>query len=437
MNPFQPTKGGGNDAFVTMLLPAPFVEFAPLSLNFGNQNVGASSGQLSATVTNTGDAALNIGSIVASGDFSQSNTCPVGGSLAVGLNCTISVTFTPSVEGVRNGSVTMSDNAPGNPQSVLLTGVGIGPLATLSPTGLNYGNQTVGIASVSQVSSLTNTGNGAMAVTSIGITGTNAGSFSQTNNCGSSLAASASCAITVTFNPNLAGNLSAAVSIKDNAPGSPQSVALTGTGVLPAVTFSPTTLTFPTTVVFSTSKAQSIKLTNTGLGILKISKVTVTGPFSQTNTCGSSVSPSGSCTFTVTFKPTTIGALIGSISITDNAPLSPQAVTLKGTGTYILLSPTAENFGTQPVGTTSLTKTITLSNKGDSAVSITKISIVGADPGDFTQTNNCGKSVASGASCFIKVKTKPTAKGTRTASLSVLDNGGGSPQKVSLVVTGT
>jgi hypothetical protein len=139
----------------------------------------------------------------------------------------------------------------------------------------------------------------------------------------------------------------------------------------------------------------------------------------------------------VTFKPTTIGTLTGSISITDNAPLSPQKITLTGTGTAVQLTPANLNFGNQPVGTKSLAKKITLSNKSSSAVSITSISITGTNMGDFAQTNTCGTSVAAGASCFINVTFTPLAKSNRSASVNVNDNGGGSPQKVTLAGTGT
>ena len=180
-----------------------------------------------------------------------------------------------------------------------------------------------------------------------------------------------------------------------------------------------------------------VTLKNTGLGVLTVKSIAVTGPFSQTHTCGMTVNPGASCMISVTFKPTTIGTLTGSVSVTDNAPGSPQKVTLQGTGTYVQLTPTKLNFGNQPVGTTSLAKTITLSNKGHVAVSITSIAITGVNIGDFSQTNTCGTSVAAGASCFIKVKFKPTTTGTRSGTVSVTDNGGGSPQKVKVTGTGT
>jgi hypothetical protein len=205
----------------------------------------------------------------------------------------------------------------------------------------------------------------------------------------------------------------------------------------PTVMLSPPGLTFPNQVVFTTSAAQTVTLTNTGLGILDITKVSVTGAFSQTNTCGSSVAAGGNCTFSVKFKPTKSGTLTGSVSITDNASGSPQKITLMGTGTDIQLAPTSLNFGNQPVGTKSLAKKITLSNKGSVSVNISNISIAGTDRGDFSQANTCGKSVAAGASCSITVVFEPSVKGKRTADVSVSDNGGGSPQTAGLSGTGT
>ena len=137
------------------------------------------------------------------------------------------------------------------------------------------------------------------------------------------------------------------------------------------------------------------------------------------------------------FAPTTSGTLTGSVSITDNASGSPQKITLTGTGTDIQFTPTSLNFGNQPVGTTSLAKKITLSNKASVTVSITSISITGTDKKDFAEINTCGASVKAGASCTITVTFTPSADGKRTADVSVDDNGGGSPQTVALSGTGT
>ena len=356
------------------------------------------------------------------------------------LNSSGVATLTTSIMSVGTHSMTATYNGDTNfasSTSPVLYQVVQGAIASLSPTSLNFGNQTVGITSTPQAVTLQNTGNINLTITLIQITGTNSGDFNQTNNCPSSLTPNGSCQISVTFTPTATGTRNAAVSITDNAPGSPQSVPLTGVGVLPAVTFSPTSLTFLTQLVFTTSKAQPVKLTNTGAGVLKIKHIAVANPFHQTNNCPSSLGPGANCTISVKLHPVNKGVFHGAVRVTDNAAGGPQKVPLTGTGTFVQLLPTKLNFGTQPVGTRSLPKRITLTNKGDSTVMITGIAITGTDAKDFAETNNCGTTVAAGASCFIKVTFKPLVKGKRTADVSVYDNGGGSPQEVGLTGTGT
>ncbi len=357
------------------------------------------------------------------------------------LNGSATATLTTSKLALGTHNITATYNGDVNfttSTSPTLSQVVQGAVAKLSPTSINFGNQTVGMGSNQGVLvNLTNTGNIALTIAAIGITGADTADYSQHNLCPSSLAAGFNCTITVTFVPTTTGTRTASLSVTDNAPGSPQKVSLTGVGVTPTVSLSPTSLTFPDQVVFTTSAAQTVTLTNTGLGILSISKVSVTGSFTQTNTCGTTVAAGGSCTFSVKFKPTKIGTLTGSVAITDNASGSPQTIALTGTGTYIQLTPTNLNFGNQPVGTKSLPEKITLSNKGSVAVSITSISFTGANSGDYSQTNTCGNSVPAGASCSISVTFTPSAKGKRTANLSIKDNGGGSPQTVSVTGTGT
>jgi hypothetical protein len=312
-----------------------------------------------------------------------------------------------------------------------------GAIALISPTSLNFGNQTVGITSSPQVVMLQNTGNINLTISNIQITGTNSGDFAQTNNCPSSLTPNNSCNISVTFTPTTTGTRNAALSISDNAPGSPQSVPLTGIGVMPAVSFSPASLTFPDQLVFTSSPAQPVTLTNTGAGVLTIKGISITGAFKQANNCPSSLNPGDECTINVKFAPKTKGGQNGSVNVADNAPGSPQTVPLTGTGTFVRLLPITLHMGKQPVGTRSLPKRMTLTNKGNVALNISRIAITGTDSGDFAETNNCGKQVASGASCFITVTFKPLAKGERTADVSVSDDGGGSPQQAGLIGTGT
>ena len=418
---------------------------SPTSLSFGNQSVGTTGASQNVTLSNSGTGPLNISSLVISGtnagDFAQSNTC--GSSVAAGGSCTISVTFTPLASGSRTASVSITDNASGSPQAVSLSGTGTAPVVSLSSTTLPFGNQTVGTTSTAQSVTLSNTGNGALYITSLAITGANAGDFAQTNTCGSSVAAGGNCVVSVTFKPSLAKAETASVSMADNASGSPQAVSLSGTGTAPAVSLSSTSLSFGNQAEGTTGTGQSVTLSNSGNGTLYITSLAVTGAnagdFAQTNTCGSSVAAGGNCTISVTFKPSLASAEAASVSIADSATGSPQAVSLSGTGTAPEdgLSPSSLSFGNQSVGTTSTAQTATLSNTGNGAMNISSLTITGTNASDFAQTNTCGSSVAAGGNCTISVTFKPSASGSRAALVSITDNASGSPQTVSLSGTGT
>jgi len=308
----------------------------------------------------------------------------------------------------------------------------------LSPPNLDFGNQQVDTTSPPQIVTLTNVGSSAVKIKGISITGSNPGDFKQKNNCGPSVKGGGSCQISVTFTPQAEGARSAALSVSYVGPGSPQTVPLSGTGTpAPTVSLTPSKLAFPVQLVGTTSSAQAATLTNTGSVAVTISNITTSASFSETNNCPSSLPVSGSCKIEVSFQPTAKGPASGKLSVTDDATGSPQTVALSGTGTVVELSPIGVNFGDQKVGTKSTPVPVQLTNVGTTALSISQITITGSDTGDFSQTNNCGSSVPAGGSCTIDVTFQPTAKGSRSAKLSVSDDGGGSPQDVPLTGTGT
>lgn len=212
---------------------APVATLSTMTLTFASQGVGTQSAGQMVMLTNTGTATMNIEGISITGpnlaDFAQTNTC--GATVAASANCTITVKFTPSASGSRTASLTIDDDAPGNPHSVALAGTGqVQPTATPSANMLTFVATVSGSSSASQMVTVTNNGGAALTITSIALTGANPGDFLSTNTCGASLAASANCAITVTFKPTAGGARAAAVTLTDNAADSPQSVALTGTG---------------------------------------------------------------------------------------------------------------------------------------------------------------------------------------------------------------
>lgn len=204
----------------------------------------------------------------------------------------------------------------------------------------------------------------------------------------------------------------------------------------PKVQLSSTSITFGTQLLKTKSAVKTVTLTNAGTATLNITSITASSDFQQTNTCASSMSAGAKCTISVTFTPTAIGTRTGDITIADNAAGSPQSVTLSGVGTQVKLSTTSVSFPTTKVGTTSAPKSVTLTNVGANALTITKIALGGADPTDFSQSNTCGSSVAAGKSCTFTLKFTPKATGSRSATVMVADNGGASPQTIHLSGTG-
>jgi Beta-propeller repeat/Abnormal spindle-like microcephaly-assoc'd, ASPM-SPD-2-Hydin len=446
-NAFQTNFGGSfGDAFVAKISLEPGTSLFPTSLTFGSQSVGTTSAPQTVTLSSNGTAPLHITGISASGDFAETDSC--GKGVAAGSTCTLNVTFTPTNNGTRIGTLTINDNAVGSPQTVSLMGTATsagGPVVSLSTSSLSFGNQPLGATSTPQNFTLSNTGGSPLSIAGVGITGQNPGDFAQTNDCGTSVATGASCTFTVNFTPTASGNRSATLNITDNAGGSPQHVSLTGTGIGPMATLNPTSLSFGNQNVGTTSGAKGIQLKNTGNGALTISSIAISGTnatdFAQTNNCPSSLPPGAQCNVNVNFSPTDFGTRTASLSISDDALNAPQVANLTGNGTIgstttVTLSPNKISFGNQQIGSASAAQTTTLQNTGHSILVITNIAVAGPNPGDFAQTNNCGVTLAAGASCTFSVTFTPTASGKRSATLNITDNAGGSPQHVSLTGTG-
>lgn len=211
-------------------------------------------------------------------------------------------------------------------------------------------------------------------------------------------------------------------------------ILFAATAIAQTVTLSPTSVSFGSVVIGTTSGVRFITLTNTGTVPLTISSIAASGSFSETNTCGTSVNAGKKCTISVTFSPTAAGSATGAVTVTDNASNSPQTVSLTGTGVQaVTLSPAALTFAIRTVGTTSNPTTVTVTNNMTTALTIDSVAVTG----DFAQTNTCGTSLASKGKCTISVTFTPTVIGTRTGKLTVTDSAANSPQTASLTGTGS
>jgi len=212
----------------------------------------------------------------------------------------------------------------------------------------------------------------------------------------------------------------------------------------PAPEISPTTLTFPMQSVGTTSAPQSVTLTNAGSAtmMLSISLGGTSGTnFAQTNNCGGSLAAGASCTINVTFTPTTTGSVDGAVQIAV-VGATWQDVVLSGTaeGALVQLSTSSLSFNGEYVGAASAAQVVTVTNTGSVPISLSSIAVAGANATDFALAagTNCsaGAQLGVGLGCAINLTFAPSASGTRTATLAIADNVGGSPQTVSLSGTG-
>ena len=324
-------------------------------------------------------------------------------------------------------------NLTSNTVSILIEDGTVSP----NPPSLNFGTQVVGSQSPVQKVVLTNAGRSTLTINSIAVTGIDASDFGEENDCGFSLQPKAHCTIDASFNPTRVGPRLAAVTVTDNAAGSPQTVPLSGIGVTlgPNATLSTKNLTFAIQLVGTTSAVQPVTLSDYGSETLDITSIVASTDFSEKDHCDSSLRPGASCTINVAFAPTRGEHRTGTLLITDNAANGPQTLNLKGTGTVVELNTTGLSFGVHEAGTSSSQST-TLTNVGSRALSIAGIAIKGTDADEFSQTNTCASSVAAGESCTITVTFKPSEKGADSAAIAISDDGGGSPQTVSLSGSG-
>jgi len=336
----------GTGVTAPTLTPQPILTFAT------PQGVGTTSAPAQAMLNNPNTVSMNVNSVVATGDFAVVPANPCGAAVAANSTCTISVVFTPTATGTRNGVLTVVDQF--GTQSTNLTGTGTTPAAvTLAPATsaaapYNFGVEAVGVTSAAVPFTVTNTGGSPLTISAIAPTG----DFGEMDNCiaMSPLAANGGmCTIMVTFTPGVGGPLTGSIVIVDNAANSPQMIYLagTGSGTVPGFNLS-APLYFGAVLEGTTSAPQMITITNSGGATLNIMSVTPSAEFNvPTNTCG--MVPIGmSCMLTVTFTPTMTGLQTGTLTFTDNAPGSPQVVSLSGIGATVTMAP-------PPGGTNTLT----------------------------------------------------------------------------------
>jgi hypothetical protein len=430
---------------VSFALPLgpPLAAILPASLNFGNQAVNTSSPVLTAILANIGGDPLAVNKIditgTDSGFFAVSNKCTI--TMQSGQTCPVNLRFNPIALTSYSANLRVSDNAPGTPQLAPISGTGVNPQfpsVALSVSSLSFGSQAVNTASDAQTVSVTNTGNANLNIRSLVVTGQSPRSYPSSNNCGSQLAAGASCQVRVRFNPLVAQASSAAVTITDDAPNSPQKIMLSGTGTQGTLSLSDNLITFPNQIIGTSSFAYQVMLKNTGSAAVGISSIWWAGPnqtsFAVSNDCGASLSVSSSCTLRLRFIPTATAEAFAAVYITSTAG-DPLVMQLRGTGVgapAVSLSAASVAFGGTSGHSINEVQTVTMTNTGGSILPVQKIVVTGPNAAAFPSSNTCGAGIDAGASCTIRVRYIPVASGEATASILIMDGAANSPQHISL-----
>ncbi|MCO5990573.1 choice-of-anchor D domain-containing protein [Actinoallomurus spadix] len=450
------------------------ISVSPTALGFGSVATGSTSAAQTVTVSNSGTAAAPVGSITASGDFAQTNTC--GGSIAAGASCTVSVRFSPTATGSRTGNLSVT--ASGITDTVPLSGTGVapGPILSPNPASLSFPGTLVGQPSAAQTVTVTNTGTTPATVSGVSASG----DFGQTNTC-ATLAVGASCTVTVKFTPSASGTRTGSVTITSNANNSPTTIALTGGGIGTDTNLARGRTATASSEVNGTQTASTAtdgdantywesangswpQWLQVDLGaVYSIGKVTLRLPPSsawgtrtqtlsvRTSTNGSTFGTAvGSATYTFTSPANVVnipvpatGARYVRVDVTANSgwnaaqasefEVYPSGGSSGGGSAALSASPASLSFGGQAIGTTSAAKTVTISNTGSAAATLSSI----VATGDYSMTNTCGSSLQAGASCTAAVSFRPTASGTRTGTLTVNSDAAGGPATVALTGTGT
>ena len=413
-------------------------------LVFPPQQTGTTSPARPLTVTNTGTSSLTINSVLTFGYFAQTNNC---GVLAPQASCTAQITVTPTANGSSSGDVGVVYNT--NLRTDVFAYFAPNPTASpllVSTPNISFGNLFPGQQSLPRAVTITNTSNSATTVDTPTITGPYASSFNiAANTCvGISLQPQQSCAVSVVYQAPASGApVYAALNITDGAAAA-DIVPLSGYIIAqPTASITPGTFSFGTLPV-GQSVQQTFQITNTGSADENLGNIYVLlgnsiapSEYSLQNTCSLTLSPSSSCTVTVTFTPSSVGTYNAVLSLSINGGIAVQTLPIAANVVIpFSVSPASLTFPSTVVGSSGAAQSITITNNLSTAINAPAFAITGPNAVDFSQTSSCPASLAGGANCAANITFKPSTPSVETATLTMTSSTGNTTQTVALSGTG-
>jgi len=362
------------------------------------------------------------------------------------------ISGTPTVAGTFNATVSATNGGGTGtlPVTFTISAVPV-PIVSLSQTSAGFGVRTVNTTSPVTTVTLTNTGTANLLISAIAGTG---GDFAYTSTCPIStppVFPAGTCTFDITFTPLTAAALTGSITITSNAAGSPHVISLSGTGVpvpVPNLTLGSGSLAFGNVPLATASAENGVLVTNSGFATLSLTSITITGagfarvvPSSGTPPdCGTSVAPGANCQVALRFTPTVLGPATGQISFASNAAGSPHLVSLTATGVSFAQAAinvaTSLEFASQIINTASAGRALAIDNTGNAALSVSSVSLGGANAADFAVAGDCS-SVAAGGNCSLIVTFTPRAIGARGALLTIVSDAGGTATTSTVQLTGS
>lgn len=303
---------------------------------------------------------------------------------------------------------------------------------TVSKASITFAKTAVGTTSASTAVKITNKDGSAQPINIV-----MSGDFTETDNCGGSVAGGGSCTANISFAPTLTIAISGAASIYDNSNNLVALVGLKGTGEAP-VTTAPTSLSFTGGTIGTLSSTKTLNITNATPNPVTITAIAASSDYViNTGICLTTpLAHAASCTVSVQVQPTSAND-DGAIIITDDAPgglplvVKVTSAATGGPTTPISLSKSSLTFKTV-VGGASAAQTITVTNKSTSAVTLGTISA----SNDYAIVDNtCLASLAIKGNCTFGITFSPTFAGSIEGTAAVAYTGNNSPQVVNLAGT--
>jgi hypothetical protein len=407
------------------------VSLAPASpINMGAPPVNTTA-MKDLVLTNASGQSLKINSIsVPAAPFTLTGL--PGLPLTIGPNVSLTIctiNFTPVAQGNFSSSFSIVSTDPGSPTVVMLSGSAGNPMISLDTGTAAFGNERVGVPSMPQIVTITNTGMGDLNVTNLTLAGNNPMDFAINKmNAVGTINPGKSQTFSVTFTPVQLGNRSATVQVSSNAANmGVATVGLLGTGTQDMLAVAPGMLDFGSQQEYIASSPKSVMVMNTGNDAANITNVDFSGPqnmsFAVSGPKTGKVQVNVPFTVSVVAVPLQLGANMATMNIHYDDPnhmMDSVTLTVNGVGGKIAVSPNYVDFGNQEVNTTSMKTTVTVTNMGTAVLQILDFQL--NDPmtgfGNMTPIM-MGTMIMPNKSVPFDVEFTPTATMAYTASVDL------------------